>query len=208
MTSPVHFALRYFDPRPPCGGRLCASSSALTAQTISTHAPLAGGDDCHRTWLRTPCDFNQRPPCGGRHFHHSPALHPLDFNQRPPCGGRLSIQKPRTSRQRFQPTPPLRGGRRQTPAPGTGPYCISTNAPLAGGDGYDSLQRWLLPTFQPTPPLRGATPGSIPGWASTGNFNQRPPCGGRRAVETVIWFRQQDFNQRPPCGGRPGFCAM
>ena len=91
LTSPVHFALRYFDPRPPCGGRLCASSSALTAQTISTHAPLAGGDVIPPPLnIRTNIHFNQRPPCGGRLSPLTITTFTVDFNQRPPCGGRLT----------------------------------------------------------------------------------------------------------------------
>ena len=55
-----------FNPRPPCGGRLCNLSP-----------------------FRLKSHFNPRPPCGGRLPSSSPyPTRERNFNPRPPCGGR------------------------------------------------------------------------------------------------------------------------
>ena len=103
----------YFNPRPPCGGRLFG---------VPPHMCM-------------DLDFNPRPPCGGRLVDIAVSRLSPNFNPRPPCGGRLlpvsavksgtkiSIHAPRAGgdgknifntfkHTLFQSTPPVRGATR------------------------------------------------------------------------------------------------
>ena len=82
---------KYFNPRPPWGGRRVPHDIlVLTARTISIHALRGEGDDYSEgvdRWLR---NFNPRPPWGGRPYvHRASRSYHLYFNPRPPWGGRL-----------------------------------------------------------------------------------------------------------------------
>ena len=79
---------RYFNPRPPCGGRLAISESieyfalfqstspvwrttTMTVNTagmimISIHVPRVEDDNYFFVYVLTVQYFNPRPPCGGR----------------------------------------------------------------------------------------------------------------------------------------------
>ena len=167
---------RYFNPRPPCGGRQgrhhapersgrFQSTSPVRGTTlaercggvvvdISIHVPRAGDDHDRSNREGQYRHFNPRPPCGGRR----PALYwpsaATNFNPRPPCGGRRRSCAARAVIADFNPRPPCGG--RLTPR-----------------------QRFI--------------------WQK--DFNPRPPCGGRRGFSAPL--RQlYDFNPRPPCGGR------
>ena len=101
----------YFNPRPPCGGRLSAAMST-----------------------RSPAYFNPRPPCGGRPARSLPERrNEFYFNPRPPCGGRLSSGLQVVSETYFNPRPPC-GGRRMIEAMQGGNNNISIHALLAEGD--------------------------------------------------------------------------
>ena len=80
-----------FNPRPPCGRRLCRMA-CLWADTY----------------------FNPRPPCGRRRLHAVTAdTGNIDFNPRPPCGRRLRGSAPLGLQYIFQPTSPVRETTRQ-----------------------------------------------------------------------------------------------
>ena len=79
---------RYFNPLPPCGGRL------LLTVVVST-----------------VCDFNPLPPCGGRRSCGCDSRHFGNFNPLPPCGGRRSLTRSSGRFFNFNPLPPC-GGRR------------------------------------------------------------------------------------------------
>ena len=168
----------YFNPRPPCGGRLI-----------------------RRTQNNEIRNFNPRPPCGGRLCQPAMSAGPiLHFNPRPPCGERrtcgiglipahhISIHAPRAGSDKmivlnwsitlkFQSTPPVRGATSNSSLSA----ClrpISIHAPRAGGDfGFNEPR------------------------VKSRNFNPRPPCGGRHKERS---YRSGEFyfNPRPPCGGR------
>ena len=117
-----------FQPTPPLRGATPGNHSGHILAPISTNAPLAGGDSTIHSFTVPHVDFNQRPPCGGR-----PGFMGLVF-----------------SSALFQPTPPLRGATtaltRSHPLVG-----ISTNAPLAGGDGPvpEIMRRLVISTNAP-----------------------------------------------------------
>ena len=78
----------YFNPRPPCGGRLNITCPAaqpirfqstapvwgptthfsryLQGQKISIHGPRVGADNSFANFSAVKLNFNPRPPCGGR----------------------------------------------------------------------------------------------------------------------------------------------
>ena len=56
-----------FNPRPPCGGRRVFLTHMLSTPQISIHAPRAGGNfKAVFIALHKTVHFNPRPPCGGR----------------------------------------------------------------------------------------------------------------------------------------------
>ena len=120
-TSPVwrttnrherEYACReYFNPRPPCGGRLLKGIKRGKVECISIHVPRVEDDQSSRyhkclllrfqstspvwrttvydgTFFDCSFDFNPRPPCGGRRLSILLHLSVCHFNPRPPCGGR------------------------------------------------------------------------------------------------------------------------
>ena len=79
-----------FNPRAPCGARLCSRMMAGRPQkiNISIHAPHAGRDLAGSSVPPRVHHFNPRAPCGAR-----PALFaPVDG------GKRISIHAPHTGR--------------------------------------------------------------------------------------------------------------
>ena len=84
VTSPFY---EYFNPRPPCGGRLPLFFIQFAQALISIHAPRVGGDFLRRYVGNLLPDFNPRPPCGGR-----PSCKPCNslsfgFQSTPPVWG-------------------------------------------------------------------------------------------------------------------------
>ena len=127
------FPQKHFNPRAPCGARLCASTDALC-----------------------PRDFNPRAPCGARPKAAQDITPTKDFNPRAPCGARpviylhslfqygISIHAPRVGRDRdlhgagggmmeFQSTRPVWGA---TSVGASANYAtdISIHAPRVGRD--------------------------------------------------------------------------
>ena len=118
--------LRYFNPRPPCGGRLTTAppvTVALSFQSpssvwrttqykprhasflrISIHVLRVEDDRSRRTPMVYHRHFNPRPPCGGRQGHPRRSSPGTYFNPRPPCGGRPRAAGNHTAQQRFQST--------------------------------------------------------------------------------------------------------
>ena len=192
---------KYFNPRPPRGGRRGWIRGSAVGLGISIHAPREGGDIDTLACMWTDAYFNPRPPRGGRPQFSLRTLTRRNFNPRPPRGGRpcksdmidygkhISIHAPReggdlalrykATTSSFQSTPPARG------ATSWPPGC------------------WLPLTFQSTPPARGATNDS-PDVSGRYEISIHAPCeGGDSQISTMCWH-SADFNPRPPRGGRPG----
>ena len=77
-----------FNPRPPCGGRPCPFSSRTSGNTFQSTPPMRGATFIQPPGSVKPSDFNPRPPCGGRPLLVIWMDLPHYFNPRPPCGGR------------------------------------------------------------------------------------------------------------------------
>ena len=103
---------RYFNPRPPCGGRHTASSN----------------------YVRCVADFNPRPPCGGRrrngkHIRRHTAI----SIHAPRAGGDPYVKTQRNDRQHISIHAPRAGGDAAHLRLGQNGG-ISIHAPRAGGD--------------------------------------------------------------------------
>ena len=57
---------KYFNPRPPCGGRLHNQADAARKGLISIHVLRVEDDPGKNKRNGIPAHFNPRPPCGGR----------------------------------------------------------------------------------------------------------------------------------------------
>ena len=169
-------ARRYFNPRPPCGGRLQLGVEARDGADISIHAPRAGGDGGVAFSVMSPDLISIHAPRAGgdavalmgpvvvgRISIHAPraggdgtfmvvsGVHE-DFNPRPPCGGRRPVATDGfVFLLLFQSTPPVRGATDH--APGVVDVgVISIHAPRAGGDLHhleDQCQRIAISIHAP-----------------------------------------------------------
>ena len=78
----------YFNPRPPCGGRLQCFQRFAEGVEISIHVPRVEDDRKLSICYKGSRNFNPRPPCGGRLWMRILPPTIFYFNPRPPCGGR------------------------------------------------------------------------------------------------------------------------
>ena len=196
----LDYLFNYFNPRPPCGGRLVEQTAEdlahvfqstspmrgtthnrveeLTRLKISIHVPHAGDDGATGLELAVPLNFNPRPPCGGR-----PNLRPCTGNSRD-----ISIHVPHAGddsewlcvgrwHRHFNPRPPC-GGRRSI-GQSFGVGRDFNPRPPCGGRPDPSLSRFITMPFQSTSPMRGTTSSCRLRRHRQGYFNPRPPCGGR-----------------------------
>ena len=123
-----------FQSTPPARGATALSSSEISQQVISIHAPREGGDRHLGQAAGTVKYFNPRPPRGGRRACDGGGCFISYFNPRPPRGGRLGAEHDLC---------PL--------------LHISIHAPREGGDQYTTYPMTFCVGFQSTPPARGAT---------------------------------------------------
>ena len=65
-TRLEHATPTYFNPRTPCGVRLQRLADYAAQEHISIHAPLAGCDDQQAPYHSQQSNFNPRTPCGVR----------------------------------------------------------------------------------------------------------------------------------------------
>ena len=193
---------RRFQSTPPLRGATIPEPVEALTNTISIHAPLAGGDSIKISLPSYENRFQSTPPLRGatgkqskRYKRYPISIHaPLaggdsaaavgrciynDFNPRPPCGGRPEYLNLFDTKKEFQSTPPLRGA-----TVGSDDMCpewdISIHAPLAGGDAMPVV-------FQ-----------------RHNGISIHAPLAGGDLRETLIGILNHDFNPRPPCGGRRG----
>ena len=152
---------RYFNPRPPHGGRHEPLREQLDGFDISTRAPRTEGDSRLVASCCSLSHFNPRPPHGGRHERPDELERDGSISTRAPrTEGDESATVPLAQVHPFQPAPPAR---RATPA----------QSPSAS----HSFQ------FQPAPPARRATHQDASTPLHLRYFNPRPPHGGRPATD-------------------------
>ena len=125
----------YFNPRSPCGERLSLFCRLIPPVNISIHAPRAGSDRSIWSLGMARENFNPRSPCGERLYTY-PGIrrHLPHFNPRSPCGERPSWERSLDNR-----------------------IDISIHAPRAGSDSGFYNMDCMEGIFQSTLPVRGAT---------------------------------------------------
>ena len=192
---------KYFNPRPPRGGRPASVPQCGNNGSISIHA------------LREEGDYRQGH--AGKYLQN--------FNPRPPRGGRRMKTVSSTTPLRFQSTPSARRATRHREALILHAV-ISIHALREEGDTFPVGSMIGIERFQSTPSARRATRIFFIFSAILNYFNPRPPRGGRllaalrdakpckfqstpsarRATATGAssTIALLDFNPRPPRGGR------
>ena len=149
--------LQIFQPTRPLRGATRVDSEMQEGDGISTHAPLAGRDDCTVRAICKATGFQPTRPLRGATAAQDAGHDDRgNFNPRAPCGARRHYSRDGGIDNIFQPTRPLRG---------------ATN--------ITRLIEQIL-KFQPTRPLRGATHVVLLKSMALGNFNPRAPCGARQ----------------------------
>ena len=170
--------LKYFNPRPPRGGRPPYVSAYSGGKNISIHALREEGDIRGRAAPLSGIDFNPRPPRGGR-----------------PAPGRI-----RGYQARFQSTPSARRATRAV-CDHEHQRAISIHALREEGDNSSSTDKHPQHNFNPRPPRGGRRSAcqSVPHRADISIHALREE-GDRAGAPTPQPAR--DFNPRPPRGGR------
>ena len=145
----------YFNPRPPCGGRLENNASDFNAIRISIHAPRAGGDKKQCFGKTRSLKFQSTPPVRGATYEECVAVHA----------------------EQFQSTPPVRGA---TGAENTNAVLayISIHAPRAGGDLVTDEDKFPTNDFNPRPPCGGRLRQNLPRPATVHISIHAPRAGG------------------------------
>ena len=155
----------YFNPRPPCGGRLRNIYRIIYKHIFQSTPPVWGATQTIYNAIVSLPGFQSTPPVWGATSSIDIfLLSRLLFQSTPPVWGATpSLTHNKTPKWNFNPRPPC-GGRPQDAPDENPPYTV----------------------FQSTPPVWGATNGcSWPAGHRT-NFNPRPPCGGRRQKQLKI----------------------
>ena len=76
-----------FNPRAPCGARLCRTAGKEETGCFNPRAPCGARRNDHE-FLRDRTGFNPRAPCGARQFMAWHQVRCPCFNPRAPCGAR------------------------------------------------------------------------------------------------------------------------
>ena len=219
----LSLSLRYFNPRPPRGGRQGRETVGQTIQVFQSTPPARGATTGKAAAKYGPLNISIHAPREGGDF--------LLLNYA--CRRQISIHAPREGGDsgaarscrrglKFQSTPPARGA---TAAPRLHqhPSLISIHAPREGGDPpcRNALQiaEHFNPrpprggrqvqsdagtddkVFQSTPPARGATKRRLQLRAGLA-FQSTPPARGATILAKSACDHLHNFNPRPPRGGR------
>ena len=179
-SGPTHASAgsRYFNPRPPCGGRPERSFIRAGYDGFQSTPPVWGatsglvGREAYGTFQSTPPVWGATSGCCGA------GSRPCYFNPRPPCGGRLAVSGQGIHGLLISIHAPRVGGD-VFPMPPAVCDTISIHAPRVGGDAL--LQRDLhgVHMISIHAPRVGGDPSGRSHPSAYTYFNPRPPCGGR-----------------------------
>ena len=166
-----------FNPRAPCGARLCGTTCR---------------DTCH-------C-FNPRAPCGARRKKkmnssatpvsiHAPRVGRDNYGSFKSLQGYVSIHAPRVGRDMKIVGVPVNISTFQSTRPVWGATHSIAKVPMRS-------------RFQSTRPVWGATFRKCHQSKRGTSFNPRAPCGARLGAPSNT-LNIRGFNPRAPCGARP-----
>ena len=158
-TQPRYFRKknkRYFNPRPPCGGRQNRAPSIIYRILFQSTPPVWGATKGVRA-LMAAFKFQSTPPVWGATILRVKLGTTLAFQSTPPVWGATSEKgKGGKRNEYFNPRPPC-GGRPDELAGLDGYAFISIHAPRVGGDAGTETPGKRTHLFQSTPPVWGAT---------------------------------------------------
>ena len=215
--------MKNFNPRPPCGGRLCGTRN-VSQRTIFQSTSPVWRTTCAR--LATTNDirnFNPRPPCGGRHLHSDAYEYCVEFQSTSPVWRTTSDRRKWRRRHLFQSTSPVW---RTTGSSRIGIFLpsisihvprveddscrkhvilrlfISIHVPRVEDDGRSLTSSSAKSIFQSTSPVWRTTKSELQTGRYYGSFQSTSPVW--RTTNPVYNKLSElvDFNPRPPCGGR------
>ncbi len=168
----------YFNPRPPCGGRLLRSVLKARTSSFQSTSPVWRTTCAQLTACSIRTHFNPRPPCGGRQHSVNRGLAPNHISIHVPrveddladyvvlLSRFISIHVPRVEDDTIL-------------LPPHGTRCNFNPRPPCGGRQARKRVREMKKEFQSTSPVWRTTRARIPVVPLSANFNPRPPCGGR-----------------------------
>ena len=170
----------YFNPRTPCGVRPVRHGADDLRYAISIHAPLAGCDQDASSYgysygisIHAPlAGCDLLPKCGKNRFQ-------CNFNPRTPCGVRLFDSRDGFDTLRISIHAPLAGCDDGSPARRCDQLLYFNPRTPCGVRPAIILICGIVETFQSTHPLRGATGYQPVRGSSKTDFNPRTPCGVR-----------------------------
>ena len=174
-----------FNPRAPCGARLCAALVIRARHRISIHAPRVGRDLYFVHDLHYGSISIHAPRVGRDGRLMATARLIKHFNPRAPCGARQEAQPSPRPHHDFNPRAPC-GARRYILLCGYLGELISIHAPRVGRDPTSRKQQRKQQRFQSTRPVWGATSTAYGTGRNIYYFNPRAPCGARPASISYI----------------------
>ena len=217
-----------FQSTRPVRGATTEEASGHAGTAVSIHAPRAGRDSCHVSFILSVYGFNPRAPCGARLERTADGGTDRAFQSTRPVRGAtifkpfrynatlVSIHAPRAGRD-----PIIRIAERITivsiHAPRAGRDCrtqtggdvrdVSIHAPRAGRDLRRRHCKILCSRFNPRAPC-GAR-------LSNGDLilfglcvSIHAPRAGRDISYVISRPSENGFNPRAPCGARPAIASL
>ena len=187
--------LLYFNPLPPCGGRLFPLLIPLAFFGISIHSLRVEGDSSPPQARLVPPHFNPLPPCGGRHYLLATMPESAVFQSTPSVWRETFLAAISVVPDVFQSTPSVW---RETPAL----LCRRTRdwhfnpLPPCGGRLLTHSARCTEKHFNPLPPCGGRPCNARPCYVPVVYFNPLPPCGGRQSAQ-YNRFKEAIFQSTP-----------
>ena len=222
LKQMARIAIRYFNPRAPCGARPSPRAITKTISQFQSTRPLRGATIISSTCSPSPrifqstrplrgatpaqdtehgcCSFQStRPLRGATYLYTVYRPGPSDFNPRAPCGARLRSDAYARSHQDFNPRAPC-GARPCGPCSRAPPRHFNPRAPC-GARPITRLATSSTASFQSTRPLRGAT-AALVGQLGVQHISIHAPLAGRDVRKSDNSFTGPFISIHAPLAGR------
>ena len=213
-----------FNPRAPCGARLCHKFHIFPTIRFQPTRPLRGATlyklidtESNKFQPTRPLRgatkkldsltghglISTHAPLAGRDAGFMHRLSAFDISTHAPLAGRdyIPIENSDLSIG-FQPTRPLRGATNQTEYKHDY-QGISTHAPLAGRDSNERGNNAKRRNISTHAPLAGRDGSGAEEETLVLRISTHAPLAGRDGQNRLCWARTDHFNPRAPCGARP-----
>ena len=192
---------RYFNPRPPRGGRLLRRACYHISIGFQSTPPARGATPRSPFGTPRPHISIHAPREGGDCRIAASAWSPQQFQSTPPARGATTPPGVLSYQHRISIHAPREGGDGWITGTASG-LGISIHAPREGGDENGSNNGLKLGKFQSTPPARGATEHRRQITNGIGISIHAPREGGDTTIPPKKYGPHTYFNPRPPRGGR------